>query len=206
MTASATSNTQDIRRHMRRARRALTRDLQQSHARQAALHFARSRLPLHASTVAGYVAADGELDLQDVFSRLFSMGKRVALPVIDPLTRRLEFFEHLPHAPLVAGRYGIPVPPPEARHIPTLAIDLVLTPLVAFDGTGSRVGMGGGYYDRTFGRLNRHLRPTLIGAAHSLQEAPSHLKRQPWDVAIDGVLTECGFARFSKRKFGTNKE
>ena len=185
---------------MRRARRALTHDLQQSHARQAALHFARSQLPLQAGTVAGYVAADGELNLQDVFVRLFSMGKRVVLPVIDPLTGRLAFYEHEPHVPLVAGRYGIPVPPPEARHVPTLAIDLVLTPLVAFDGTGSRVGMGGGYYDRTFGRLSGPLRPTLIGAAHSLQEHPSPLERQPWDVAIDGVLTERGLARFESNK------
>ncbi|HID00312.1 MAG TPA: 5-formyltetrahydrofolate cyclo-ligase [Piscirickettsiaceae bacterium] len=73
-----------------------------------------------------------------------------------------------------------------------LLIRLVITPLVAFDANGSRLGMGGGFYDRTFAckRNGRH-KPLLIGWAHACQEV-AHLPRQPWDVPLDGVITEAG--------------
>lgn len=71
-------------------------------------------------------------------------------------------------------------------------LDIILMPLVAFDRQGNRMGMGGGFYDRTLSfRQARQawIKPKLIGVAHSCQEHPG-LKRQPWDVSLDGVITE----------------
>ena len=75
------------------------------------------------------------------------------------------------------------------------ALDLVLVPLVAFDARGVRLGMGGGYYDRSFAYLNfrsRWRRPRLIGVGFDFQRAES-ISPQPWDVCLDGVITERGF-------------
>ncbi len=183
---------------MRRQRRALSEADQQGHGQAVARHLACSPLPLRATTFAAYAAADGELDLQESFIRLWSMGKRIVLPVVDPLSNRLTFFEHLPYQPLQRGAFNILVPPSGAMHVPSLAIDVVLTPLVAFDSQGTRVGMGGGYYDRTFGAVHPLMRPSVIGVAHSLQEHSKPILRQPWDVPLEAVLTETGFRRFKK--------
>ncbi len=185
---------------MRRQRRALSDAVQQAHGHALARHLSRSALPLRAKTFAAYAAADGELNLHESFIRLWSMGKRIVLPVIDPLSNRLSFYEHLPHRPLQRGAFNILVPPSGAMHVPTLAIDVVLTPLVAFDGLGSRLGMGGGYYDRTFGTVHPLLRPSLVGVAHSLQECEEPIARQPWDLPLQAVLTEMGYRPIGSHK------
>ena len=82
--------------------------------------------------------------------------------------------------------------------INTRALDLVLAPLVAFDDQGHRLGMGGGFYDRHFGGLPERLRPLLVGVAHEIQRADA-LPTQPWDMPLDGILTEAGWRTFSPR-------
>ena len=71
------------------------------------------------------------------------------------------------------------------------AIDLVLVPLVAFDPQRNRIGMGGGFYDRSFAfRKNPDQpRPVLIGVAHELQKVDL-LEPEPWDVQLDMVVTD----------------
>ena len=81
--------------------------------------------------------------------------------------------------------------------MPLRSLDLILVPLVAFDANGQRVGMGGGFYDRTLGkaRINSTWkRPYLIGIAHELQRVPA-IAVQPWDVQMDAVVTEAGVYR-----------
>ena len=86
-----------------------------------------------------------------------------------------------------------------AQLLPGISLDLVLVPLVGFDDQGTRLGMGGGFYDRSFAtRLFRRYwrKPRLIGVAYELQRV-AHLDRQPWDVALDGVVTEQRLYLFS---------
>ena len=111
---------------------------------------------------------------------------------------RMSFFVHRPEAPLTRNRFGIEEPPLGAPWINTRALDLVLAPLVAFDDQGNRLGMGGGFYDRHFGNLPKCLRPLLVGVAHEVQRADA-LPAAPWDVPLDGILTETGWRRFSPR-------
>ena len=125
------------------------------------------------------------------------MGKRLALPVIGRWGN-MSFRAYDATTPLAANAYGIEEPVAGGRPLSTLSLDVVLTPLVAFDGNGNRLGMGGGYYDRHFGAAPTSLRPLLIGVAHQLQCAPS-LPAAPWDVPLDAVLTESGWRGFSKR-------
>jgi 5-formyltetrahydrofolate cyclo-ligase len=78
--------------------------------------------------------------------------------------------------------------------VPLRKLDVVLLPLVAFDRRGNRLGMGGGFYDRTFaprgrGRVSA---PRLIGLAHGFQQV-AELVDQPWDVPLRGVLTDSGW-------------
>ena len=181
-----------IRKAMRSARRLLSPNVQQEHARLAAKHLIGSQHLLRARTIAGYIAADGELDITEAFDRLLSMGKRLALPVVDRLSHRLDFFEYTQSTRLVRGAFDIPVPEPGSAHVPIIAIDLMLTPLVAFDIYGNRLGMGGGFYDRTLAQVEPLLRPHLLGVAHALQLSEQPLPHQPWDIPLDGVLTEHG--------------
>ncbi|KKO08765.1 hypothetical protein LCGC14_0038840 [marine sediment metagenome] len=89
------------------------------------------------------------------------------------------------------NRWGIPEPRPGLRHIVSpRRLDLVLMPLVGFDDAGNRIGMGKGYYDRTFAFRRRQCsRPTLIGLAHECQQVAEGLTPAVWDVALDALVT-----------------
>lgn len=93
---------------------------------------------------------------------------------------------------MAANRFGIPEPPiTSGGLLPARQLDLVLVPLLGFDDECNRLGMGGGFYDRTFAflRFRRHLRrPFLLGFADEAQHVPS-LPAKPWDVRLDAVVT-----------------
>jgi 5-formyltetrahydrofolate cyclo-ligase len=143
--------------------------------------------------VALFFAFDGEPDL----TPLIRFGQRHAF--FAPIISRTDmaFAEIGPKTVLVPNFYGIPEPEaPEL--IDPRALDLVLTPLVAFDSRGTRVGVGAGYYDRCFSfLLNRRLwiKPKLVGCAYALQRVAS-ITANSWDVPLWGAVTENGFEKF----------
>lgn len=186
----------ELRRHFRNQRRALASALQAAHADAIARHFSRSLLPLGSRRIGIFIAADGEPDTLPLIGKLWSMGKQVCLPVVRTLSGRLEFYSFGPATGLIPGAFGIPVPAADANHLPLLAMDLLLMPLVAYDRRGTRLGMGGGFYDRTLCTLPAGLRPRLVGIAHSLQYSPAELPRAWNDVSLDAVITESGLWDF----------
>lgn len=141
--------------------------------------------------LAAFHAFGGEPELEPVLAALDAAGYQIHLPIL--LDRQLLFRRWTRGARLTNNRYGIPEPLDGA---PCLAEDLdcVLMPLVAFSVSGGRLGMGGGYYDRTFafrrdpqaGTL-----PQLVGVAYCLQQVDS-LPVEPWDVPLDAVITDQG--------------
>lgn len=194
-----------LRRSYRRQRRALSRADQDSHARAASRHVFESGLLLSGRAFAIYAAADGELDTAPLIDRMLAAHRIVALPVVQTY-RAMDFYRVTQKTPLVQNRYGIPEPNAlVARYLAPLAIDIVFAPLVAFDASGHRLGMGGGYYDRFLNRRGR--RPLIVGLAHALQQADT-LPRESWDVPLDAVVTETGFTAFSARarRFGRRRE
>lgn len=193
------------RPQQRRQLRALRRSLDPCERRQrnAALYRSLFSQPLFRNSrrIAVYLPADGEVDTAAIVARAWALGKQVYLPVLVPfLHNRLWFARYEPHTPLVRNRYGIAEPRPvHSRRILAHALDLVLTPLVGFDTEGNRLGMGGGFYDRSFAFLDRrrHWRkPRLVGLAYDFQRLPQ-LPAQPWDVPLSAVVTDAAWYRFA---------
>jgi 5-formyltetrahydrofolate cyclo-ligase len=184
-----------LRRQFRALRRALTPAQQRAHAIAAARHFATARLTLCFDRFAAYFANDGELDAAPIVERLLKAGKLVALPVVAA-GRRLTFHRYHADTDLTLNRYGIPEPDAVAtQRIVPATLDVVLLPLVAFDASGARLGMGGGYYDATLAKAHRALR---VGLAHALQRSAA-LPQRAWDVPLDAVITEAGGYGFTIR-------
>lgn len=99
-------------------------------------------------------------------------------------------------SPRVArNRFGIPEPV-QSRRLPPGVLDLVIVPLVGFDRACNRMGMGGGFYDRSFAyRLVRqHTGPRLVGLAFDCQQIEA-LPIAAWDVPLDAIVTESGVHR-----------
>lgn len=153
-----------------------------------------------ASNIALYLPADGEIDTASIIGRCWSLGKKVYLPVLVPfLDNRLWFTRYKPDTRLVSNRFGIPEPQIVHRQrVKPLALDLVLTPLVGFDPQGNRLGMGGGYYDRSFAFLLRRRnwkKPHMVGLAYDFQQLEM-LPAQPWDVPLTAVATDAHWHAF----------
>ena len=182
---------------MRRRRRALSNGEQARRARDLARHLTSGILLRRLHRVSGYLAQDGEMDLQPFISRLWTRGRKVYLPVLHG--RKLWFKPYDTATEFIHNRFGIPEPAvaPIERIDPT-ALNLVLMPLVAFDRAGNRLGMGGGYYDKTFAFLHqrqRWRRPLLLGVAHEFQ-CLEKLPVQSWDIPMQGIVTERGLHWF----------
>ncbi|MBE9515920.1 MAG: 5-formyltetrahydrofolate cyclo-ligase [Proteobacteria bacterium] len=193
---------QDLRRQLRQQRCSLSAQQQQQHAQQLAAQLRNLREFRNAHQIAAYIAADGEIDPWDGMMEAWQRQKAVYTPVISHLFwERLWFAPADPDGAWRENRFGIPEPiVPRAWWQRANTMDLILLPLVAFDTQGNRLGMGGGFYDRALAFLmnRKHWRqPRLFGLAHSLQQVDS-LPRQPWDVPLDGIVTENEILRFSK--------
>lgn len=184
-----------LRRQMRAARRRLDRG-ERDAADSAILHGIRT-LPAFRSArrIALFFAFDGEPDVSPLVR--FDQRKEFFAPVISG--GAMHFAKVGKHTRLKTNFFGITEPnPPEL--IDPRALDLVLTPLVAFDSTGVRLGVGAGYYDRCFAFLRRRktwLKPKLVGTAYALQRV-DRMDPNPWDVPLWGAVTEHGFEQFTR--------
>ena len=182
-----------LRQSMRTNRRALSDD-QQHAAGQAMLDQLKSSAVFNQVTsVALYLAADGEIDPTSVIEYCWAKGKQVYLPVLDPHKHnQLLFIHYQRNTAMCLNKYGIAEPAvPYNKTINANQLDLVLLPLVAFDKGGSRMGMGGGYYDRSFAFKAQHksVKPTLVGLAHELQRVDK-LAVESWDIALSMIATD----------------
>ncbi len=187
--SKARSEKAQLRRSMRAARRALSLYQQRLHGRAAAIHLSRSPRMQRARHIGIYWPMDGELDIRWLLKRF--ADKHFYLPVLPAEPHPHLRFRRWHGAPLsYRNRFRIPEPLRGHSQSPR-QLDLVLVPLVAFDPSGARLGMGAGFYDRTFAfkRLLPGAGPTLIGAAHQLQ-CVSDLPTDSWDIPLDAVVTE----------------
>jgi len=197
VTKTAAGNKRKQRNQLRAARRALTTQDQHSHAHQLARVLFRSSIVLRYSTFTAYLPNDGEIDPMPILHRLSAIGKTIRLPRIarDWRGQHMVFQNYQPGDRLRPNRYGILEPlGPYPNPLPPSTV--ILAPLVAFDQQGSRLGMGGGYYDRYLARQPRAL---YVGLAHHFQGLNATLPKQPWDQPLDAVVTELGWQYFSQR-------
>ncbi|MGQ8364763.1 5-formyltetrahydrofolate cyclo-ligase [Glaciecola sp. 1036] len=145
-----------------------------------------------ASKVALYMTNDSELDTQPLIEHLWQQNVKVYLPVLHPFSDGYLLFLHYhPNSVMTANHYGIAEPRLDCRDVcPVANLDVLFTPLVAFDASGNRLGMGGGFYDRTLAFLhnNKQNQPKLIGLAHDIQQTLS-LPTEAWDIPLPTIIT-----------------
>lgn len=185
---------QALRRAMRERRRALTAAEQARAAQRLAARVSATRLFRVSRRIALYLPNDGEIDPQPLLERMSSAHKRCYLPILSRLRHdRLWFAPYQPGTPLAGNRFGIPEPVVPARSwVRAQDLDLILLPLVAFDLRGNRLGMGGGFYDKSLAFLRTRARwrkPHLVGLAHEFQRV-ENLGPFPWDVPLSAVVTD----------------
>jgi 5-formyltetrahydrofolate cyclo-ligase len=154
------------------------------------------------AAVAGYNPINDEADIAPLMAALGQRGHPLCLPAVVARDAPLAFRAWSPGAALVPGPMGILEPPADAA---TLRPDVVLVPLLAFDGSGHRLGYGGGYYDRTLARLRADGPLLVVGVAYSAQEV-DRLPGTEHDQRVDAVLTELGIVRFAGKGPSSSKE
>ena len=163
-----------------------------SASQSIARHFADHPILAFATSFAGYRAMRGELDVMGIFSLMARYEKQTALPCVTP-EKSLQFRAWAQGDPLTRHALGMEEPTGDA---PEITPDIILVPLLAFDGEGYRLGYGGGYYDRTIERLRGQGKPPLfIGVGFSMQEV-DQVPTSAHDAPLDGILTELGVSMF----------
>ena len=143
-----------------------------------------------ATRIAAYFAVNGEIGLTPLIDHALAQGKQVYLPNLDRQALRFAPYFHAQKMRL--NKYRLPEPDvTDDDMLGPGELDLVLAPLVVFDAQRNRIGMGGGYYDRSFAfRKNPAVEtPVLIGVAHELQKV-DQLTPEDWDVRLDLVVTD----------------
>ena len=178
-----------LRSELRAARRAIPAP--QRIAAADALAHRLLTLPFAPSSghVAGYWAMDGEIALHR-WQVTLPPEVQYCLPVLHA-EKQLRFAPWRPGDALVTNRYGIPEPAVDSTDaLLPQAMSLVVMPMVGFDDAGNRLGMGGGWYDRSFA-TRRHDAPPpwLVGVGFALQRL-AHLELAAWDVKPDAICTE----------------
>lgn len=190
---------QAIRSRLRAERTALAPDNVADHSRKVCLLAWDLLNRLGVRTLAAYLPTGNEIDLHPLLEQAAGAGIRIALPRMHPWQRgAMQFLEWQPGERLRRNAFGIAEPAKTAHRLWRREIHLLLAPLVAFDAAGYRLGMGGGYYDRYLAHRRLGLRttgPLFFGVAHSFQEVPQ-LIRQPWDIRLDGIITESALRCF----------
>lgn len=184
----------DLRTALRRERLALDGQHRERATSHLCARVARLRTFRSARRVAAYLAAPGEVEVAQLIARALASGKEVYVPLMRA-DRHLDFVRFTERTRLAPNRFGLyePVHPDRLHTVSPLQLDLVLTPLVGFDAAGNRLGMGGGYYDRTFAALlerGHWRRPYLLGVAFECQRVDRALPREAWDVPLRQVMTE----------------
>ena len=174
----------ELRAKMRETRRSLTAD----EVTEKSAAIARSLLDIaavkDAKTVCVYISAFKEPDTRGIINALLAAGKRVAVPVTDEenVTLSLSYIDST--SALAHGAYGI-YEPTVIKRADENDMDVIITPGLAFDKRGGRMGFGKGYYDRLFEKTNA-LRIALCYDFQLLDEIPT----EPHDAPMDIIVTE----------------
>lgn len=148
-----------------------------------------------AQLIAAYRSMGGEIDLSSVLAQLVERGVTVTVPRVRG--EDLEFVTWQPTSRERQGAFGISEP--VEGEVKELALhDVVLTPLVAFDKEGRRLGQGKGFYDRSFGCLGPQ-RPKIIGIAYDFQEV-EQVPCEPTDFALDLLVTNSKVLNFNTQE------
>ncbi len=144
--------------------------------------------------IAIYLTNDGEIDTSILIEDLKKRGKTLYLPIMQPCTKgHLNFVRWHAATRMIKNKFNIAEPVAVKEDvIPTAFLELICMPLVAFDEQGNRLGMGGGFYDRTLAFMTQACvgnKPALLGLAYEIQKIDS-LPTESWDIPLDAIATD----------------
>ncbi|MCP4491678.1 MAG: 5-formyltetrahydrofolate cyclo-ligase [Gammaproteobacteria bacterium] len=182
-------NSDQLRQRNRKLRSALTKEALEKSAQRLCQQIIALRTFRQAQHIAAYFAVNGEIGLDPVVDHALAIGKNIYLPSLD--NNSLRFAPYFRDQKMRINSFKLPEPDvSDAELLQPDELDLVLAPLVVFDANCNRIGMGGGFYDRSFAFRKQGVnKPLLLGVAHELQKVDA-IKPQAWDVRLDMVVTE----------------
>lgn len=191
---------QTLRKQLRKRRRAISADERQQVSETMAGHLSQYSPWQRSQHVGLYLATPEEAPTSDLTSLCLSAGKTTYLPVVatnDSQQDAMLFGRFMPgETPMRKNRFGIDEPvPDEGTVIRGVELDFVCVPLVGFNLKGDRIGMGAGFYDRTFEKVSSGT-THLLGISFSCQQAD--FDASPHDVAMHAILTEHGIIELNQ--------
>ena len=141
------------------------------------------------NSIAAFSSFQNEPQTEELINYLWSEEKEVYLPVTHKGS--LKFYNYKIDSLVLKNRFGISEPDvTQAEEIPIQSLDIILIPLVAFDLSCNRIGMGSGFYDKALSVLDDSVKKTqLIGLAYEFQKL-DHIQPNKWDIALDCIVTE----------------
>lgn len=185
-----------LRRELRQRRQSLTPRAQRAAAFRLCQQLKRLPEIRRARRISLYLPVKGEIDPTPLIPWLRQRGVTVYLPVLRPFsTNTLWFVAYHAGTPMIKNRFGIAEPDTRfaakrPNRLPAWALDTLVVPLVGFDAQANRMGMGGGFYDRSLAFMRRPgPKPTLLGVAHACQQVEA-LPVEPWDVPLSAVVSD----------------
>ena len=184
-------DTKELRAERKSIRASLTAEQVTNASIDVAVNLWRLPVMLHGQHIAAYQAYGGEIDCRFIIEAAWRRGRKIYLPVIH--NNALLFAQYCAKSRVFLNQYGIAEPESSRRNLlrPD-QMDVILAPLVAFDDAGNRIGMGGGYYDRSLRFLKHRTHwqhPRLIGIAYEFQKA-AKINASSWDIPLHNVVTE----------------
>lgn len=200
-TASLPSVDKVSRDQLRKTIRAARKSLSVAEQSQASINACQRMLDAlkvnQVQHVALYLTHDGELATLPLIEALWQLGIQTYLPRLHPFNAgQLVFLHYSANTPMQPNQFGILEPKLDVRAImPIERLDVVITPLVAFDLKGNRMGMGGGYYDRTLANWQDKGKPLPMGYAHDCQQV-TRLPCEHWDVPLPFIITPSRVLKF----------
>jgi len=189
------TNRQTLRQQLRKQRDELSPIEQLTASITIAEHLTEHSIFKNSQTIAGYCAIGNEISPQPIIESAWQENKSCYLPTLGD--KSLKFALYQSDTQLQKNRLNIPEPTTR-QYIEPQQLDIVLVPLVGVDTHGNRLGMGAGFYDRTFSFLldNPSLtKPVLIGLGYEWQII-ENLETEKWDVPLQAVVTENGIISF----------
>jgi 5-formyltetrahydrofolate cyclo-ligase len=181
----------ELRKQLKERRALLSCKYIEAASQKLAEKFWQMPCTKRARSIAVYLPTRGEIDCQPIIEMAWMRKKRIFAPILRG--KQINFAPLNPDSKLTLNRYNI-LEPVYSTHslVKPRQLDIVIVPLLAFDSNLNRLGMGGGYYDRSFAfsKTKLHWRhPRLVGAAYSFQHVES-LQPASWDVPLHCVITE----------------
>ncbi|OOH89107.1 5-formyltetrahydrofolate cyclo-ligase [Pasteurellaceae bacterium 15-036681] len=187
-TPSISEPRQQIRKSIRAKRLALSLEQQHLASQQIITPSLELIEQYQAKNIAFYLPFNGEISPLALIEQLRVIGKNIYLPVLHPFSEnQLLFLEYQTEQDLEQNRFGIWQPKLDVRKVlPIEQLEMIFVPLVAFDKQGNRLGMGGGFYDRTLAGAP-HL--ITVGLAHRCQEV-EQLPIESWDIPLKHFIID----------------